>query len=173
MFSAPLTSLRQLPSISWGCRMRANLWVRDCRRMMPKAKASNAAPASPAPQPHRAAGPLATHLLSGCKFAHTKNSSGRVCTRITSQYSVQTEQGFERPSAQGELQSGRRRLRASRARGDPADSSLPAGASGSTCVGASDEPVDSSRGTFQVHRGLSEAGCVFLSVLSVSSQSCA
>lgn len=117
---------------------------------MPKAKASIAERASPALQPHRAASPLATRFLSGCRFAHTKNSSGRVCTCITSQCSVQTEQGFERPSAQGELQSGRGRLRAGRARGDPADSSLPAGVSGSTCVGAAEEPVASARVTFRV-----------------------
>lgn len=75
-------------------------------------KAVTTARASLALQLPQAASPLAPCFSSGCRFAHIKNSSGRVCTYITLQYSVLTAQGFECPSAQRELGSGDRCTRA-------------------------------------------------------------
>lgn len=126
IFPVPLTSLRQLPSISLGYRMKIYLWVREiAEEWTPKAVTT--ARASPALQPTHAAGALAPCFSSGCRFAHTRNSSGRVCTYITLQYSVLTAQGFELPSAQRELGSGDRCTRASQRYGNPGDTMVSAG----------------------------------------------
>lgn len=105
-----------------GCPWPSTLHVRPQRR-------------SPAPPPRPS---LCVMLFVGLHiFAHVKNSSGRVCTCITSQYSVLTEEGiWESFSTSGELQSGGPRTRASGGRGDLANTTGACGyeVSRDTCV---------------------------------------
>ena len=88
------------PPFLWGIGWKPICGWEIAEEWMPEASRQHSAP-NPAEVPV----PL-LHTFCWVADLHTKNSSGRVCTCIASQYSAQTEQGFERPSAQGELQSG-------------------------------------------------------------------
>lgn len=111
------------------------------------------------------------HLLCRVADLHTKDSSGRVCTCITSQCSGLTEQGFEGPSAQRELQSGGLCACASRGDGGLMDTmGLQVWSEQELLYRVFNKPVYSPRVTFQIYQLLIEAGCISFCVFSVLSQ---